>query len=269
MFAGADRLSLPRPIIEPQGDASDPVSWTTRAAGSFVPPRAPSCPAGLQLPLTRGPDMMSASLGYREMPMNTALANIHIARRVGWPFAVLLLGLAVAGCRKDEPASEPPSATAPAPPTFDFPEDRRSDDPAVNEFINHVLAVCTSEDYDMFRLLWTAKQEPPSRQQFEKGWHAHRMIRIRELRKMKTAEGDIVWGALAQMEFDPELVPRPSREVVLLLVKENDQWRLAQAPPAVRKALKPQTAPDDAGAATNGLPAPATQPTNPPSGGQP
>lgn len=157
---------------------------------------------------------------------------------------LLAFSVAAGACSRDEhnqPTPTPTSALADTGP-IEFPDRIRVDDPTVNEFILKAIKTCVSGDYEAFRLLWTARQDPLSEQEFKRGWAAVEKVRIDSIRPFRTPEGDIVYAARAHVELDPAEVPEPVRDLVLLLVKESDQWRLAPAPASVREELKKFTA---------------------------
>ncbi|MFH0982906.1 MAG: hypothetical protein V2A79_15395 [Planctomycetota bacterium] len=136
--------------------------------------------------------------------------------------------------RRTEPAAQQPPAADPLP--IDFPLEVRTNDPAVNQFVREIAATCVEGDYEKFRLLWSVRETPVPRQEFERGWKALKKVRILALQKMKTREGQYLYSLHARLELD-ESMPEPTREVVLLIVSEGDQWRLAQAPAHLRKKV--------------------------------
>ena len=126
-----------------------------------------------------------------------------------------------------------------------FPENLRVDDTSVNTFVNQAMTVCSSRDYDAFRLLWSAREDPLSRDEFEAGWQAVKEIRIRALDRVKldlsSDEDDTspqtVYALLAEVALDPThqaAQKKPRREVVLMIVKEHEEWRLAKTPKRMR-----------------------------------
>lgn len=143
-----------------------------------------------------------------------------------------------------------------------FPQDREVDDPVVNQFMLDALDASARGDYEGFRLLWSARQAPLRREEFEQGWRAVRTIRVRAIEKVlisddkagsRTAdaardgegappgEEDISYVLLAEAEFDPNhpVGQRESRrDFVLLVTREEGQWRLGRAPPQVRNWLR-------------------------------
>ena len=171
------------------------------------------------------------------------------------------------GCRRKEEAakSEPVPAPAARPQPVEvlvFPDELRVEDDSVNVFLEQAMTVCTKGDYHAFRLLWSAREEPLPQDEFEEGWQAVREIRIRVLEKVLLApesgfEAGIdrtVYAVYADVHLDPEHTAgrrEPDREVVLMLVQEHDDWRLAEAPRSVRTWVKEKasasSAPDSGG----------------------
>ena len=130
-----------------------------------------------------------------------------------------------------------------------FPEELHVADAAVNEFVERAMSVCGRGDYDGFRLLWSVREEPLPRDEFEEGWHAVETIRVRGLQKARlaredaadAAEADVVYVILAEVQLDPTHRAgkrEPKREVVLMLVREDDEWRLAKPPKKMRDWIK-------------------------------
>ncbi len=134
-----------------------------------------------------------------------------------------------------------------------FPDAVRVQDASINDFLERAMKDCAGGDYDRFRLLWSARQEPLPRDEFEQGWQAVRQIRIRTLQKVILApdpdrnldRGESVYAFLADVTLDPMHRAgqrEPNREVVLMILREHEQWRLASAPKPMRKWIKEQAA---------------------------
>ncbi len=132
-----------------------------------------------------------------------------------------------------------------------FPDEVRVEDASVNDFLERAMEDCASGDYDKFRLLWSARQEPLPRDEFEQGWQAVRQIRIRALQRVMLApdpdheldQGETVYAFLADVALDPMHRAgqrEPNREVVLMVIREHEQWRLARAPKPMRTWIKEQ-----------------------------
>lgn len=183
---------------------------------------------------------------------------------------VTILAAAHAACRSEgEPggADQPQEGAPPKPPDLlVFPEELRVADASVNEFIEHAMAECASGDYERFRLLWSADEQPLSRGEYEQGWQAVEKIRIQAVEQAylssdKSTDGHAdqpVYAVLAKVELDPEhRVGRrePKREAVLMIVYDQQAWRLAHAPTAMRDWIKHKAEHRDA------APAKATEPT--------
>ena len=156
--------------------------------------------------------------------------------RVRFPL-VLAVSAAVGlgGCEREsgQPAEPPPKADESP---IDFPPAVQSDDPTVNQFVRQITETCVRGDYEEFRLLWSVREDPFPRQEFERGWKALEKVRVLAVQKRKTLEGQDLYYIHTRVELD-DSVPEPARDVVLLIVRENDRWRLAKAPAHLRKKV--------------------------------
>ena len=133
-----------------------------------------------------------------------------------------------------------------------FPDEVRVEDASLNDFLERAMADCAGGDYEKFRLLWSVRQEPLPRDEFEQGWQAVEEIRIRALKKVMLApdpehgldKSEEVYVILADVALDPThpVAQRSAtgghREVVLMIIREHDQWRLARAPKPMRIWIK-------------------------------
>lgn len=134
-----------------------------------------------------------------------------------------------------------------------FPDSLHVQDTTVNQFVRRAMLACASDNYDEFRSLWSVKQEPMSRQEFEKGWRAVKQIQVLALEKamIETAAGTpgqpadipptVVYLAFAEVYLDPALAAgrkEPSREVALMLIREHDEWRIAQPTKIMREWIR-------------------------------
>ncbi|RME36469.1 MAG: hypothetical protein D6788_11515 [Planctomycetota bacterium] len=161
-------------------------------------------------------------------------------------------------CRPDAPSDTPETKTNPPPAPKDvlvFPASLHADDEEVNAFVRRAMETCATGDYDRFRLLWSAREEPLPRAEYEKGWQAVQEIRILALQRVvleTKGEDDrprreTVYALLAKVSLDPQhpaAGDRPVRDVALMLVREQNAWRLASAPRKMRQWLKDRFASD-------------------------
>ncbi len=165
--------------------------------------------------------------------------------------AAVLGIVAAGGCRREETA--PPAgggAPPPAPELLIFPPELRAEDERVNQFLVTVLDTCASGDYEAFRMLWSASDDPFPREQFHRAWRSVRQVTVLGLRAVRDADtGQIGYAAWARVELDPA-VREPQREVRILLKQEEGQWRLTHPPAPLPDDLFPTTAPANAGATT-------------------
>lgn len=185
--------------------------------------------------------------------MRTCIAAVSAFRKA------IVIGLFIAGmafsCRRDEPektsAAALPSAAAISkqPDLLVFPDELRVEDSTVNEFVTKAMTTCATGDYEAFRLLWSARADPLPREEFEQGWHAVQTIKVRALEKVMLdvdpnagrTEPQAVYALLTEVTLDPAQrvgQKEPQRHVVLMLAREHEQWRLAQAPKPMRDWIK-------------------------------
>jgi len=176
------------------------------------------------------------------------------------------VALALGGCREDakSPEASAGQATKTHPNPLIFSEEHRADDETVNAFVTHAMTVCASGDYDDFRLLWSVREDPLPRQEFERGWQAVKSIRIRDLQRVIVAPSDPAddeaidgasdaYAILANVQLDPDHPAgqrQPDRQVVLLIRREGDRWRLARAPKSVRTWILKRNSPNEAATTT-------------------
>jgi hypothetical protein len=161
-------------------------------------------------------------------------------RTAGWLCLAILF--AVVGCEPNasgtgSKGTPTPKATS-APSIMAFPEALHADDPEINAFIEHLVATCVAADYDAFRLMWSALEEPLGEQEFLVGFRATRHVTVLDLAPRRTREGEIVYLLYCMVELDPDVVPEPKRDIVLLLRQETGSWRIARPPHREAKALK-------------------------------
>lgn len=133
-----------------------------------------------------------------------------------------------------------------------FPPSLRVEDDAVNGFVEEAMNACASGEYERFRRLWSVREEPLTRGEFDQGWQAVREIRILALEKVRVNrngndhqaspdEGTIHYLILAEVRFDPSHragTRQPIRDVTLLLLREQAEWRIARAPKALREWIQ-------------------------------
>jgi len=191
---------------------------------------------------------------------------------------VLVLGgfALAAGCEKQQDKRTEPAETEQAPESrraaLIFPKSLRVEEAPVNALLEKAMRLCSEGDYENFRMIWTARQEPISRGEFLKGWAAMQQIRIRALERValatpiggqadadagREAAPEIVYVAYAEMTLDPKQLGRAKhrpgagssdatadarREAVLMIVKELGDWRLAQAPKSMRSWVRKKLA---------------------------
>ncbi len=177
-------------------------------------------------------------------------------QRIGLAVVATALLLPVSACRESPsvdavtPTVGAPAPSAPKPKkeVIVFPERLRVADESVNRFVSHAMETCASGDYDAFRLIWSATQEPMPRREYDEGWQAVQEIRVLTLEKVKLAAEDAgssepttVYALYVNVKLDPEhpaAQQEPERNVIAMIVREHDNWMLARAPRAMRHWIK-------------------------------
>lgn len=120
---------------------------------------------------------------------------------------------------------------------LEFPDSVRVEDPGVNDFIHTAMDACIAGDYGRFRALWSAKEDPLTREQFERGWHSAESIAVITLQPMRHPEDDsLLYYAHTRVELGAD-VADPMREAVVLIIDEGGEWRLARAPKALSRQI--------------------------------
>ena len=189
---------------------------------------------------------------------------MHTIKQFLLLFGLPVLTLVLASCRESEEKNQRPNNPQVGPKEAElvFPESVRVADETVNSFVRTALTECARGDYDAFRALWTARQEPISRNEFEEGWHAVNRVEVRALRKAMLAADQPgqanapVHVLLVEVALDPQRKAgkrAPHREVVLMLVQEQVGWRMAFAPKDMREWIKAQVASNEKSAEPPGV----------------
>lgn len=167
--------------------------------------------------------------------MHKTLSAISIRFAMFW---VAIFAVA-AGCKRDSQPSPAPTASPESKHELIFPEELHVKDDSVNQFITRAIDVCASGDYEGFRLLWSIRQNPPfTKQEFTMALQGGATVTIQQLQKFRTPEGEVVYAVRGRVELKKPGIPKPVRDVILMIVNESDQWRLALAPSNVRKVMK-------------------------------
>ena len=172
-------------------------------------------------------------------------------RRYAQLATAALLTAAVAllsSCKRSAPPEAATATPAEPEPRYSvvFPPELRADDPAIDALLDQALTACAEGDYDAFRLLWTAREDPVTREQFDYGWQALTELRVLALERLQDqADGSAVYLFCVRVQLDPAELPAhlpPRRYVVLMARHEEERWCLARAPAPLRAwALRRRT----------------------------
>lgn len=191
--------------------------------------------------------------------MSTPVWNTRNAIR---PVIGILCGLLVCCGACDDRTADPepdpmelltePIESTEKPPELIFPAAVRTEDASVNTFIDNLLSACAKGQYGLYRLAVASQYDPMAQRHFERAWHAVKQVEIRGVECIYTPP------AAEKLAQRPDLreelrhpiysvhatitlregFDRPTRELVVLIVKENDEWKLGPpASPAIKHRM--------------------------------
>ncbi len=185
------------------------------------------------------------TMGFKQHRDMKARIRLSAATQVAVTvFTLCCLG---SGCRpeadRDRPEPQPKDTRQAV--QLVFPDALRVDDQTVNDFVQRAIEDCARGEYEAFRLLWSVREEPLPREEYEEGWQAIQSIRILALEKIFLAPGAggdaeravLAYALAMHVALDPThraAKREPQRDVVLLLIREHDEWRISRAPKGVR-----------------------------------
>jgi hypothetical protein len=176
---------------------------------------------------------------------------------LGALLTMLLIG-APAACKRQANADADGEIHLPAittvdpnavPPAIDFPQQLKTDDVAVNEFIRKALESCQTGDYDTFRQLFGVTTEVPEAPQFNRVWRGVKHIRVAGTYKAQRPQQQPEYYVHLVVQLrQPDHYDRTERQAVIWVFHEGDQWRMAPAPSEIQgRILYPNTQPSDGG----------------------
>ena len=156
----------------------------------------------------------------------------------------MLCFIGMSGCSKDSDATTEPvidpadmiRKKGDAPPKLIMPDEVLTDDPSLNAFVRRAANICLNGNYGDFRLLWSTEYEPFSRRRFESAWHAVRSVEVKAIKPVRAKRENIKYYIHATAHLDPQL-GEPRRDLVVLVVDENGEWRIAPAPEGMRDKI--------------------------------
>jgi len=185
--------------------------------------------------------------------MTMLVLQDHVVRMA---FCMLLSFASVAfstACRRDQEADAKDRAVAEAKARLEdaliFPAEFRVEDDSVNEFVRRAMTDCASGDYERFRGLWSGREEPLPRADYEQGWQAVQRISVRALEEVAIASRsqdadqavETAYALMADVALDPAHRAgrrEPDRKVVLMVTRERGIWRLAHPPEAMESWVR-------------------------------
>lgn len=166
--------------------------------------------------------------------------------------AVIRLGLAAAiamciGCDKPKHSNaaqsqkSPQSAPASAPkrlPSYTFSVGVEAAQPEVAGFVRSFMETCLAGDYRGYRRLVSRFDAPETEGRFSAIYKAVLRATIQSIEPLpERSDGRADFLVITDIEFDPEsniAVRRKSRQVAMLVFKEEGAWRMARAPASLQ-----------------------------------
>jgi hypothetical protein len=128
-----------------------------------------------------------------------------------------------------------------------WPENVQCEDPTVVKFVRDALSCCASGDYDAYRLLWRWDHRPTSRKHFERQVQAIHRVEVKLLKQVvfllpdERLDDDPRYVLQAHIKIRDEFRGRggklEDRDLVLLIVRDGDQWRFVPAIDEVKAEL--------------------------------
>ena len=105
--------------------------------------------------------------------------------------ALLCMTAAAAGCNSNDDNQDSTPTTieqeAKAKDLLVFPDDLHTTDDSINQFVKRAMRTCAAGEYPPFRLLWSVREEPLPRDEYDTGWQAVQEVRIRLLEQVRLA----------------------------------------------------------------------------------
>jgi len=123
---------------------------------------------------------------------------------------------------------------APVIPEYTFEEACRRQHPEIVDFLQQFLETCLAGDYGGYRRLSSRLREPETRERFEAVYHAIRSLHI-DLIEPLALSGlpQPVYRVVCTADFHPDSrarLRRKSNRVAVLVIREQEQWRILPAP---------------------------------------
>jgi len=122
-------------------------------------------------------------------------------------------------------------------PLVQFPQHLQTNEPSLNQFIVSALQTCATGDYDAFRQLFGSSFKPPGPADFERIWYQVQSVEVISVHAGQEEPPEYYVHATVKLRI-PDRRDREKRDVVVAVVREADEWRMAQAPKeAIHKVL--------------------------------
>jgi hypothetical protein len=154
---------------------------------------------------------------------------------------MMVLAVAMVGCEptrlpEEETDFSPPlkETSDQPPPVLSFPATARTDDPSLNEFIEHVFEVCRVGQYEDYRLLHSRYEQPISRDKFKEFWERVKSITVQDVEPVSAGDAgaeanEPAWKVTAHVVFEPGS-KRAKRDIRFVVTREGQRWVVGRQP---------------------------------------
>lgn len=187
-----------------------------------------------------------------ERPIDREFLN-RAAHRVGL-IVVGISALALCGCNSkpgksklDKSASKPVGGNPAHTPRYAFAPEVADADPEVAAFVRSFLETCLTGDYEGYRRLCSLRQDPESRDRFQRVYQAISKLTVREIAEVEAATMPRpTYRVINEVEFVEGKTPvfgEDRRAIAILVFREEGQWRVLPAPTKLQPP-RPNRTPD-------------------------
>ncbi len=174
--------------------------------------------------------------------------RIHVRKSIRLLLAAFCVAGILGGCKCgrdvaapdevsiDQPALSDQNPNVPQP-EIHFPHELKTDDPTLNQFVLKILDICNKGDYDGYRQLFGTAYTPTPKTNFEHVWQQVRMIRVVRIEKHPRRDPPEYYLHARIILRQPDRQNRTERNVIIMMFKEDGEWRLGSAPKEVSRVI--------------------------------
>lgn len=174
--------------------------------------------------------------------------RIHVRKNIRLLLAAFCAAGSVGGCKCGRDVAAPDEITIDQPtliqqnpnvpqPEINFPQELKTEDPSFNQFVLTMLDICNKGDYDGYRQLFGTAYTPTPRTNFESVWQQIRVIQVVRIEKHPRKDPPEYYLHARIVLRQPDRQNRTERNAIIMIFKEEGEWRLGSAPKEVSRAM--------------------------------